>query len=73
MILIRLRKPIGLALRNLRVPAGTLPALVLGTVISMVGEMVGYARGADRAADLAMMELEVHKLRYAIPRARVQR
>jgi hypothetical protein len=72
-ILTRLRKPIGLALRNMRVPAGTLAALVVGTVISAVGEMVGYVRGADHAADLAMMELEVHKLRYASPRARVAR
>jgi hypothetical protein len=72
-ILIRLRKPIGLALRNLRLPAGTLPALVAGTLISTVGEMVGYARGADRTADLAMMEYEVHKLRYASSRATVPR
>jgi hypothetical protein len=72
-ILIRLRKAIGVALRTLHLPAGTLPALVLASLISAVGEMVGYARGADRTADLAMMEFEVHKLRYASPRARVPR
>ncbi|MFL5495219.1 MAG: hypothetical protein ACJ8DC_12620 [Gemmatimonadales bacterium] len=72
-ILFRLRKPIGLAFRNLRLPAGTLPALVMGTLISTMGEMVGYMRGADRSADLAMMELEVHKLRYASSRTRVSR
>jgi hypothetical protein len=72
-LLTRLRKPIGLARREVRLPAGTLLALVVGTVISTVGEMVGYARGAGRAADLAMMELEVHKLRYASSRARLPR
>jgi hypothetical protein len=69
-LLTRLRKPIGLALREARLPAGTLLALVAAMAISSLGEMVGYARGAGRAADLAMLEFEVHKLRYASSRAR---
>jgi hypothetical protein len=72
-LLIRLRKPIGVALREVRVPTGTLLALLAAMAISTLGEMVGYARGAGRTADLAMLEFEVHKLRYASRRARLPR
>lgn len=59
-----------LAASRLRVPFGTLPAMVLGTIISAAGEMVGYARGARAPGESRMQEYELHKVRYAADGAR---
>jgi hypothetical protein len=44
-----------------------------GTVISAIGEMVGYAGGGAHAAERGMLEFEVHKVRYASRRVRAPR
>lgn len=64
-LLLRLREPVRAAWREEDFPAGALPALVAATVISALGEMIGYARGVGRSVGPRMTELEVHKVRYA--------
>lgn len=67
------------ALRGLRqarqqthLPPGTIVGLLLGALVSTVGEVVGYTCGAGRAAGQKMTEYELHKTRYvARPRQRV--
>ncbi len=61
----RLRDVLGTARRAGHLPAGTMPALLAGGAISMVGEMVGYVLGTGPIAERRMMELELHKVRYA--------
>jgi hypothetical protein len=64
-ILARLAGSVRRVRRDRRLPLGTLPALVLGTVLSALGEMVTYAVGA--AGDDVILrcdEYELHKLRY---------
>ena len=63
-VLSRLAGPVLLALRNQKLPAGTLPALVLETVASAAGEMLTYVTGAGRGPRLRCDEYELHKLRY---------
>ena len=69
-VLSRTWKGMRLALRQERLPAGTIPAILVGAVIAAVGEAVGYARSAGRAAELQMTEYELHKVRYAPREAR---
>jgi hypothetical protein len=69
LLVARLRNVLGAASRAGQLPAGTLPAVLLGGVISMLGEMVGYVFGTGREAERKMMEFELHKVRYASPRA----
>ncbi|HZI75825.1 MAG TPA: glycosyltransferase [Gemmatimonadales bacterium] len=53
------------AQRQLGLPIGTIPALVVGAIVSTLGEVAGYARGAGRTAQQHMNEYELHKVRYA--------
>ena len=69
LLLYRLRRVLRAAWRKERLPAGTLPAILAGGTISMVGEMVGYALGAGPSVEPRMMEFELHKVRYASRRA----
>jgi len=71
LLILRLRKALGAAWREGKLPAGTLPALLAGGVISTIGEMVGYIRGPSATAESKMMEFELHKVRYASRRARI--
>jgi hypothetical protein len=57
------------AARESRLPAGTFGAMLMGTIVSTVGEMIGYVRGTPGDADVVMLEMEVHKTRYASSRA----
>jgi hypothetical protein len=52
-----------------RVPVGAAPALVIGAVISAVGEAVGYIVGNDPSVERAMYAYEIDKLRYTSMRA----
>jgi hypothetical protein len=65
LLVLRLRKPLGAARRAGQLPAGTLPALIVGGLVSAAGEMVGYAAGHPGSAEPKMMEFELHKVRYA--------
>jgi hypothetical protein len=48
--------------RAVKLPTWTLPTMIAGAVISAVGELLGYAGAAGAATQLAMTELELHKL-----------
>ena len=63
-VLSRLLVPVRLVRRQQRLPAGTLLALIVGTVLGAAGEMVSYAFGAARGLVLRSDEYELHKLRY---------
>ena len=63
-VLSRLASPVRLAWQTQKLPAGTLPALVLETIASAAGEMVTYAAGAGSSVRLRTDEYELHKLRY---------
>jgi hypothetical protein len=71
LLLVRLRKVLRAAWRERQLPAGTLPALLAGGIISTVGEMVGYLFGQSTTAEPKMMEFELHKVQYASRRAPV--
>lgn len=47
-----------------RVPIGAAPAVVVGAVISALGEAVGYIVGGDPSAERSMSAYEIDKLRY---------
>ena len=51
--------------RTQRLPPGTLPALLLATILSAGGEIAGYIFGAARIASRSD-EYELHKLRYTL-------
>ena len=51
--------------RRTRLPFGTLPALIIGAMVSAMGELVGYAGGMGTGSEEQMTEYEVHKARYA--------
>jgi hypothetical protein len=70
-VLARVMAGVRQARRQVRLPWGTLPGLLVAAIIAAVGEMVGYARGVSSAADRQMTEFELHKRRYAT-RRRVQ-
>jgi hypothetical protein len=63
-ILYRLRAPVAKLLRAGELPGGTLPALVLGTLLRTAGEVVGYVRGARPGAQPRMDHFELHKLAF---------
>lgn len=65
LLLKRLGTALRLTYREQHLPTGTLAAVIGGTIVSAVGEMIGYARGTPGDADRKMMEMEVHKVRYA--------
>lgn len=65
LILYRLRRSVSLLRRQGELPPGTLAALLLGAVVSTIGEVVGYALGVGRASELRMEEYEMHKVLYA--------
>ena len=64
-ILRRIWRGVRLTRRRTRLPFGTLPALIIGAMVSAMGEMVGYAWGMGTGAEEQMTEYEVHKARYA--------
>jgi hypothetical protein len=66
-ILSKTRKGLRQARRQARLPAGTVPWLIVGAVVSALGELVGYARGAGSTAVRQMTEYELHKVRYVSP------
>ena len=69
-ILRRTAGPVRAALRNKRLPALTIPALIVGALVRTVGEVVGYVAGA-RVTDVDRMEeYELHKLKYTAAAAR---
>jgi hypothetical protein len=65
LLLFRRRKGLWLAWRSGQLPAGTIPAIVAGVLISTVGEMVGFVLGPGPNSEPKMMEYELHKVRYA--------
>ena len=65
LLVYRLRGVLGTARRAGHLPAGTVAAMLAGGTISMAGEMVGYVLGTGPIAERRMMELELHKVRYA--------
>jgi hypothetical protein len=67
-LLRRVAEGVRCAARETRLPAGTFGAIVIGTIVSAAGEMIGYARGTPGDADAIMLEMEVHKVRYASAR-----
>jgi hypothetical protein len=69
-VLLRLLDSLRLARRSQRLPAGTLPALVVGIVLGAAGEMVGYAFGTAARVVLGSDRYELHKLRYTSGRIR---
>ena len=66
-VLARVMAGVRQARRQVRLPRGTLPGLVVAAIVAAVGEMVGYARGVSSGADRRMTEFELHKRRYAAP------
>ena len=50
--------------RRARLPASTVPALLLDSVIRAAGEMVGYAVGAPASFHDRLDEYEIHKIAY---------
>jgi hypothetical protein len=62
-ILSRIYRPVRVALAN-GLPFGTLPAIVVGSVVRTLGEVVGYLRGASAGAQSRMDEYELYKLRF---------
>lgn len=61
----RLLPGLRLARRTLPLPAGTLAAVIVATVIAAAGEMVGYAGAMWREAEARMTEFELNKRLYA--------
>jgi hypothetical protein len=64
-ILYRLKAPIRNLLGAKAMPAGSIAALLLGTVVRTAGEVVGYVRGARPEAQPRMDHFELHKLAFA--------
>jgi hypothetical protein len=64
-LLSRLRPALAMSLRRHGLPRGTIPAVIAGTIISTLGEVVGYAWGVGTSTEGGMVELELHKVRYA--------
>ncbi len=63
-ILYRLRHAVGRLLAAGELPAGTIPVLVLGTIVRTAGEVAGYIFGAPPTAQPRMDHYEVHKLAF---------
>lgn len=67
-ILARLAAPVRQVLRAGTLPGGSLPALVLGAIISVAGEAVSYLIGGGPELELRSDDYELFKLRYtALP------
>jgi hypothetical protein len=63
-ILSRIARPVHAALTKCRLPFGTIPALVVGTVVRTAGEVVGYVCGAAAGSQRRMDEYELYKLKF---------
>jgi hypothetical protein len=63
-ILSRLVRPVRRIRRLQLLPAGTVPALVIGSIVTAIGEVLSYAAGAPPDTLLRCDEYELHKLRY---------
>jgi len=50
--------------RSQSLPAGTIPAIVLGAIVKAAGEMRGYLFGAPKSAEEEMTGYEVRKLAF---------
>jgi hypothetical protein len=48
--------------RTQSLPVATYPAMIAATIVSAVGETIGYAGGSAAPGEAAMTEYEVHKL-----------
>ena len=68
--LARGRSGIRAARRGGEAPVRVVMAMLAGGLVKAAGEMVGYTRGAGRAAEPRMVELELHKVRHAGGRRR---
>jgi hypothetical protein len=55
--------------REVGLPFGTTPALILATIVSTVGEMIGNAGKTTLDADTRILEMELHRLPYVSPRS----
>ena len=64
-ILSRIWRGVRWTRRRTRLPFGTLPAMIIGAMVSAMGELVGYAGGMGTRSEEQMTEYEVHKARYA--------
>jgi hypothetical protein len=69
LLILRLRPVLAAARRAGLLPRGTLAALLTGGTVSAAGEMASYLFGPNPDAESAMMEYELHKVRYAARRA----
>lgn len=63
-LLFRMIGPVRWTGRRRRLPAGTMPAMILGSVLKAAGEMVGYARGESASAGRRVDEYEVQKISH---------
>jgi hypothetical protein len=63
-VLGRVAGGVAAARRAYRVPLGVYPLLVVGAVVSAIGEFVGYLGGPVAWAERRMTEYEIHRLRY---------
>jgi hypothetical protein len=70
-LVFRQRETVQLARKDARLPLGTIPALIVGAVVSSIGEMIGYAIGAAWSAESRMTPYEMHKVRYISRPARL--
>jgi len=59
----RIFRPVRVAFAK-GLPPGTLPAIVVGTVVRTLGEVVGYVRGASAGSQPRMDEYELYKLKF---------
>jgi hypothetical protein len=63
-VLARVARGVTTARRAYGVPIAVYPALLLGAVVSAIGELVGYLGGPVAWAEQRMTEYEIHRLRY---------
>jgi hypothetical protein len=63
-ILIRVAGGVTAARRAYHIPLAVYPVLVMGVVVSAIGELVGYLGGSVAWADRRMTEYEIHRLSY---------
>ncbi len=66
---LRVRQGARHAWREGRVPAGAFPLLVAATVVSTVGEMIGYAGRTTLDAEAKILEMELHRMPYVSRRS----
>lgn len=63
-MLSRISRPVRAAVTKCRLPFGTIPALVLGTLVRTAGEVLGYLCGATAGSQRRLDEYELHKLKF---------